>query len=339
MSYVGMNTPRRARRVRAAHAIREDCRGPSVRSIAQGGGALAIAAALVFSGMSVASADEGAEGAGATSAQVATGESSGPPEGAPGGAAPAGGPPAAPPAAEPAEPPTAESGPPTDVGAAPPAVETGGSVETAGPPADVTEAVPGGDQPAGPQVVVEDTAADKSEKAPVAVQADNDQVCEGLSTGHIEVTGDQTSITITAPEGMLIASYCVKAGSANQEGGGPETYPVDPPASSVTIAHSSGKEISHYSVSYVAKPPVSPPPPAGPPPAGPPPAGPPPAGPPPAGPPVVPVAPVAPVGTQPLAATGATTALVPLFAGVAAAMLGAGALLFLRARRAAFERS
>ena len=64
------------------------------------------------------------------------------------------------------------------------------------------------------------------------------------------MSGSNASLTLTAPEGKLISGYCVKAGSANQ-GLGPEFYTVDPPAKSVTISHSSGKDISHYSLTFV----------------------------------------------------------------------------------------
>lgn len=99
----------------------------------------------------------------------------------------------------------------------------------------------------------------------------NEQVCVPLSSGKKDTTGDPLTVTITAPEGMVITGYCVKAGSANQ-GEGPE-YPVLTPdqlnQNSLTIAHSSGKAISHYSFSWGPAPttPVTPPaeeePPAG----------------------------------------------------------------------------
>lgn len=76
-----------------------------------------------------------------------------------------------------------------------------------------------------------------------------DQVCSGLSSGKIDVSGSYKTITVTAPEGKRISRYCVKAGSINQDLG-PEYVVVDPTAKSVTISHSSGKDISHYSVEY-----------------------------------------------------------------------------------------
>ena len=78
----------------------------------------------------------------------------------------------------------------------------------------------------------------------------NDQVCPDLSSGKIDVQGDQKTLTITAPAGFLIDFYCVKAGSDNQ-GDGPVTVQVNPPAKTVTISHPSGKDLSHYSAHYV----------------------------------------------------------------------------------------
>jgi hypothetical protein len=87
--------------------------------------------------------------------------------------------------------------------------------------------------------------------------APGDNVCSGLDSGKIDVSGDQTSITVTAPAGYLIDQYCVKAGSVQGGTGGPVYVEVNPPQKSVTITYPSGKAISHYSVSYV---PVTPPP-------------------------------------------------------------------------------
>jgi hypothetical protein len=77
----------------------------------------------------------------------------------------------------------------------------------------------------------------------------NDGVCAG--THQTPPAGP--SFTYTAPEGKLIAWWCAKAGSANQ-GDGPESHTVNPPAESVTISHSSGKDLSHFSVKLVDKP-------------------------------------------------------------------------------------
>lgn len=76
--------------------------------------------------------------------------------------------------------------------------------------------------------------------------ATNEGVCSG---DKVDTTTSITSITIEAPEGFLIVGYCVKAGSINQDLG-PEYFTIEP-ATSVTFGHSSGKDISHYSVSLV----------------------------------------------------------------------------------------
>jgi hypothetical protein len=85
-------------------------------------------------------------------------------------------------------------------------------------------------------------------------------VCPDLDTGHLSA-GNQTSVTITAPEGKVIVQVCVKAGSAEQ-GEGPEFTNFDPGVTEATVSHSSGKEISHYSVKFADAPQPTP---AGPP--------------------------------------------------------------------------
>jgi hypothetical protein len=85
------------------------------------------------------------------------------------------------------------------------------------------------------------------------VGAGVDQVCPDLDTGHLSAN-NQTSFTITAPEGKVIVQVCVKAGSANQ-GDGPEFTNFDPGVTETTISHSSGKEISHFSVKFADVPP------------------------------------------------------------------------------------
>lgn len=91
------------------------------------------------------------------------------------------------------------------------------------------------------------------------------EVCPGLDSGKINTSGDPLSVTVTAPAGFLISGYCVKAGSDASDAG-VEFVTVDPPQASVTISHSSGKAVSHYSYSLVqivtptSPPPTSPPP-------------------------------------------------------------------------------
>lgn len=87
------------------------------------------------------------------------------------------------------------------------------------------------------------------------------EVCPGLDSGKIDTSGDPASVTVTAPAGFLISGYCVKAGS-DASGAGVEFVTVNPPQATVTISHTSGKAVSHYSYSLVEiqTPPTSPPP-------------------------------------------------------------------------------
>lgn len=76
------------------------------------------------------------------------------------------------------------------------------------------------------------------------------EVCGPLDSGKIDTSGDPASVTVTAPAGKLINGYCVKAGST-RSGAGVEYVRVNPAQKTVVISHSSGKDVSHYSVSYV----------------------------------------------------------------------------------------
>lgn len=83
--------------------------------------------------------------------------------------------------------------------------------------------------------------------APVATT--NDGTCP--EDGKIDVPkGEEpTSIDVTAEAGYVIVGYCVKAASVHN-GNGPVEVVVDPPQTTVTIEHPSGKAISHYTVYY-----------------------------------------------------------------------------------------
>lgn len=83
-----------------------------------------------------------------------------------------------------------------------------------------------------------------------AVDNTNPQVCAPLDSGKIDVSGNHASVDVTAPDGMLISQYCVKAGST-QQGNGPVYQTVTPPVKSMTITYPGGKDISHYSLSFV----------------------------------------------------------------------------------------
>ena len=71
------------------------------------------------------------------------------------------------------------------------------------------------------------------------------ELCEG---DVVEVQGEIKTIPYTAPDGYLVSSWCVKSGTEA------EVHEVNPPAKTITIAHTSGKGISHYSVTLVKAP-------------------------------------------------------------------------------------
>lgn len=83
-----------------------------------------------------------------------------------------------------------------------------------------------------------------------------EDVCLGLDSGKIDTTGDPLSVTVTAPQGMVITGYCVKAGSINQ-GDGPVYYD-SLNLTTLVISYPTGKAVSHYSVSYGPAPIVPP---------------------------------------------------------------------------------
>jgi hypothetical protein len=78
------------------------------------------------------------------------------------------------------------------------------------------------------------------------------EVCPGTHLSPPDSTTE--SFTYTAPAGYLVAGWCVKAGTTA------ENHDLSgAPVASVTIEHSSGKDISHYSVILVKAPtPVAP---------------------------------------------------------------------------------
>ena len=70
------------------------------------------------------------------------------------------------------------------------------------------------------------------------------ELCPDLDSGKIDTTGDPATVTFTAPDGYLITSYCVKAGTTAV------FVTVDPPAQTVIIDHPDKDSVSHYSVAY-----------------------------------------------------------------------------------------
>jgi hypothetical protein len=93
--------------------------------------------------------------------------------------------------------------------------------------------------------------------------AETDQVCGPLTSGKIDTSGDPATVTVTLSDadiaaGKVITGYCVKAGSAQQTDGGPVYVTLDPPVTTITFGHPTGKDVSHYSYSVgVTTPPTT----------------------------------------------------------------------------------
>lgn len=77
-------------------------------------------------------------------------------------------------------------------------------------------------------------------------------ICPDGTDGYgpkIDTTGDPATVSVTADPGMLIDSYCVKAGSD-----GYVIVSVDPPATTVVIDHPTKDSVSHYSLHQIQAP-------------------------------------------------------------------------------------
>jgi hypothetical protein len=76
------------------------------------------------------------------------------------------------------------------------------------------------------------------------------QKCAELDSTKKDTEGDPASVFIEAPAGYVITSYCVKAGSANQDEGGPLYFEVVPHVASMTISYPGFDSVSHYSFTW-----------------------------------------------------------------------------------------
>ena len=120
-------------------------------------------------------------------------------------------------------------------------------------PAPAPEEAPPPSEPVSAPQVAPQTAPEVTPQT----QTPNEGVCQPQDAHQFDASGP--SHTIYAPEGKVIIAVCVKAGSI-QQGNGPENVPGIPAegVESLTFSHSSGKNISHYVVTYADKEPEIP---------------------------------------------------------------------------------
>ncbi|WP_277209568.1 hypothetical protein [Isoptericola croceus] len=81
-------------------------------------------------------------------------------------------------------------------------------------------------------------------------------VCPDMDEPKTDTDDEPETVTLTAPEGKLISTYCVKSGS-DGKGNGPKIVTLDVPQPEVEISYVADnkcKDISHYAVAYVDAP-------------------------------------------------------------------------------------
>lgn len=85
----------------------------------------------------------------------------------------------------------------------------------------------------------------KSPKAAKPVICPSYADSEFGGTDKIDTSGDPQTVTVEAPDGLLIGGYCVKGGLVT------DIVTLEEPVESLDITVSNGKAVSHYSVFYV----------------------------------------------------------------------------------------
>lgn len=70
--------------------------------------------------------------------------------------------------------------------------------------------------------------------------------CPDLDSGRVETSGSPMAVTVDAPVGHVIMSYCVGASA----GGAPELIAVDPGVATLLLSHPSGHPVTHWSATY-----------------------------------------------------------------------------------------
>ena len=91
-----------------------------------------------------------------------------------------------------------------------------------------------------------------------SAMATNGALCPDLATGRLVATPGLASVSVHAPEGMLVDHYCVVSQSDLRM----TIVDLEQPASAVTIETPDGSDIVEYAASFVSLPPQAEEPPA-----------------------------------------------------------------------------
>lgn len=84
--------------------------------------------------------------------------------------------------------------------------------------------------------------------------------CDDLDSGRVVVPGKADRTTVTAPAGMLVTGYCVKSAGLRGTTGAPQYVTLATPLATLSLTHTDGGNLTHYSLSLraVAADPVDP---------------------------------------------------------------------------------
>ncbi|CAN5118902.1 hypothetical protein BH09ACT12_BH09ACT12_36500 [soil metagenome] len=72
--------------------------------------------------------------------------------------------------------------------------------------------------------------------------------CSALDSGTIVVPGNADRTTVEAPAGTLITGYCVKSAGLKGTTGAPEYVTLQTPVSKLSLTHTDGGNLTHYSL-------------------------------------------------------------------------------------------
>lgn len=72
--------------------------------------------------------------------------------------------------------------------------------------------------------------------------------CDDLDSGRVVVSGNADRVTVAAPAGQLVTGYCVKSAGLKGTTGAPEYVVLEKPVASLSLKHTDGGNLTHYSL-------------------------------------------------------------------------------------------
>ena len=71
---------------------------------------------------------------------------------------------------------------------------------------------------------------------------------DDLDSGRVVVPGNADRVTVAAPAGQLVTGYCVKSAGLKGTTGAPEYVVLEKPVASLSLKHTDGGNLTHYSL-------------------------------------------------------------------------------------------